>query len=711
MCYSREKSPNSHTILHPSYAILSSSQLIDYGQIWHNKNEKKLLSLANMKKKNRLGQRARKGFVNGIDKKWDHLDAREHGTCPEELPTEKAKREGLAHGMARDSSEFDDGFRPYSEYRENNYHPSEFESEESEDVDEDTLDTNVGDLPMKPLPWLAQNGVCVSSGLLKVGSSPIRYAGRGVFATQIIRKGSVIMTSPLLAMRREDFTIYKSNPEEVLVRDIVDTTKVVGTELLFNYAFTHPNSPLYLIPSGPMVNYINHGGRKNANVEIRWPKGGSNTAKLFEWAYNQERSSHFDNDFESKTFDNPNPWLKDHPIDVMERSGKLAFEYVALRDIKVGDEILIDYGELWEDAWLEFSSQHPYSRSGYFRHAIGVPSGFFPDNWMNVSDVYEIAEIQDLENKPLTPGEVLPMTWAHNGKPVGSKYAYIVGLQKGFSDKFLEYSEKQGVIELYRKLLTEQEGYHLDSDAFAVYKPGLMTNVSNSESDKLAEFFAHRYNSINYKFNMHFVAPWNEVARKNMLTTLGDTGFDLAIKGIGERFGYDNMTCFLGSYMGVTHCDKAKMHSDIYATNDKSWNIVFPLITVNGTDPELNIMSEDMNTAIGVNYLKDVAYAIGDFGYHQTRPIKYYDPDEDDTEDDDPMVANGVPIRVVFGAYCSQVDETNVAMLRHIYDGDDPAPFADQFKDLPMKEIHWDRDGKSTLAQPSGEGYAACPDV
>ena len=75
------------------------------------------------------------------------------------------------------------------------------------------------------------------------------------------------------------------------------------------------------------------------------------------------------------------------------------------------------------------------------------------------------------------------------------------------------------------------------------------------------------------------------------------------------------------------------------------------------------------------------------------------------------MVANGVPIRVVFGAYCSQVDETNVAMLRHIYDGDDPAPFADQFKDLPMKEIHWDRDGKSTLAQPSGEGYAACPDV
>ncbi len=56
------------------------------------------------------------------------------------------------------------------------------------------------------------------------------------------------------------------------------------------------------------------------------------------------------------------------------------------------------------------------------------------------------------------------------------------------------------------------------------------------------------------------------------------------------------------------------MHSDIYATDDKSWNIIFPLITVEGTDPELDIMAEDMNTIIGVHYLRDVAYAIGDFG-------------------------------------------------------------------------------------------------
>lgn len=56
-------------------------------------------------------------------------------------------------------------------------------------------------------------------------------------------------------------------------------------------------------------------------------------------------------------------------------------------------------------------------------------------------------------------------------------------------------------------------------------------------------------------------------------------------------------------------------------------------------------------------------YALGDWGFHQTRRLKY-----DDAKGTDAM-ANG--LRVVFGAYCAQIDESNVAMIRHIYDGDD----------------------------------------
>ena len=57
----------------------------------------------------------------------------------------------------------------------------------------------------------------------------------------------------------------------------------------------------------------------------------------------------------------------------------------------------------------------------------------------------------------------------------------------------------------------------------------------------------------------------------------------------------------------------------------------------------------------------------------------YYHPKEDDGEKTG-LMANGVPIRVVFGSYCAQIDESNVAMIRHVYDGDDVSssvPFDD----------------------------------
>jgi hypothetical protein len=595
--------------------------LLDYGDYWHGRMGEKLRGWqrrkereANMKEEEKV--RKLQGFVEGIDRKWDMMDNREKYQCPEELPTEEGKRDRIKVGMALDSSELKDGNKPYSSYRQNTHHPFADADEHPNEVETGPIPSpRVADDIIRSLPWLNKHGVCLSSGKLSVGDSPIPYAGRGVFTNTHVKKGDVLLTSPLLAIRKEDTKIYKSNPDEKFVRNVVDKSTIIGHEMLLNYAFGHENSPMLLIPLAPLANFINHGGEmksdkpksKGANVQVRWPEDSSNAAKLFAWAYQHKmfEDQEFD---ENKIKDLPiNPWLKDHPIDVMERSGKLALEYVALRDIHNGEEILIDYGPLWEKAWMELARTSPYSRSGYLRHSIGVPDGFYPENWLNVSDKYEIAEVDDLINHRLV-GKAVALTWKHNGKPVSSKYAYAIGLPKGFSERFLEYSKANGIIELYRKLLTEQEGFHLPSDGFSVYKPRSL--VSDDEAAKTnateMEFFAHRYHSDQWNFNMHFVSAWEEKARKSVLAALGEAGFDVALKGIGERFGYDNLTCFHASYMGVTHCDKSKMHSDIYATEDKSWNIVFPLITVEGTSPELDIMAEDMNTVIGVHYLKDV---------------------------------------------------------------------------------------------------------
>ena len=372
--------------------------------------------------------------MEGIDRKWERQSDVERKKCPRELATERAKRDLAGDGGEGDAH----SWRPFSEYRENDHHPGDRRRRPRTWTPAVRRPRDHRDIT-RPLEWLDENGVCLSSGRLRAGPTVSR--GDGVFAaTTGIGEGEVLLTTPLIAMREEDFLIYKTDPTQEYVRNEIDKTSVVGTELLLNYAYNHPDSPLYLVPTAPLANLFNHGGPSSgggANVRVRWPEPGSSAARLFEWAYGQEHGNRFDTDFGKKDFADPNPWLGDHPIDVMERSGKLAFEYVALREIEEGEELLIDYGRLWEESWNEYEGLHPDARTDYFRHSIGVPDGLFPENWHHVSDRYEVAEIRDLENEPLEPGVAVPLTWVHNGKPVGSKWAYAVGLESGFSERFL----------------------------------------------------------------------------------------------------------------------------------------------------------------------------------------------------------------------------------------------------------------------------------
>jgi hypothetical protein len=101
-------------------------------------------------------------------------------------------------------------------------------------------------------------------------------------------------------------------------------------------------------------------------------------------------------------------------LDVLNESGKLMMEFVALRDLQPGEEIFIDYGHEWEASWEEHSV-------GEFRNEIGMPDGFFPDNWMKTSAVYEVASFA-----PLKPGEVVHLKWDHNGEPPISDSAHAV---------------------------------------------------------------------------------------------------------------------------------------------------------------------------------------------------------------------------------------------------------------------------------------------
>lgn len=99
-------------------------------------------------------------------------------------------------------------------------------------------------------------------------------------------------------------------------------------QLLLNYCFGHANSNLLLSPYGSFTSLINHSS-KNPNACIEWA----------------EYMRHGD-------------WCDDS-IDFFENESHsgLVIDFIALRDIHEGEEVLNDCGKEWEDAWNEHLSK------------------------------------------------------------------------------------------------------------------------------------------------------------------------------------------------------------------------------------------------------------------------------------------------------------------------------------------------------------------
>jgi hypothetical protein len=89
---------------------------------------------------------------------------------------------------------------------------------------------------------------------------------------------------------------------------------------------THPSIFVaFFHQLGPGVNFVNH-NQTMANVKIQWA--------------DPARSNHM-------------PHLLDFSLAYLEtdKTAKLAFEMVATKPIKRGEEVFLNYGDAWEEAW------------------------------------------------------------------------------------------------------------------------------------------------------------------------------------------------------------------------------------------------------------------------------------------------------------------------------------------------------------------------
>jgi hypothetical protein len=174
---------------------------------------------------------------------------------------------------------------------------------------------------IRELSWLEKHGQCMDN--IKVGQSQNPDVGRGAFANRFIPKGGLVAPAPLIHIPDSSvLTMYDPSGADEKGNVLPDLEWPVTSQLLLNYCFGHQESTLLLCPFGYLTAFINH-SHDNPNTRIRW------TRKM-----RHPRWRH----------DSIEEWGR------VNHAG-LSFDFVALRDIQEGEEILIDYGEAWEEAW------------------------------------------------------------------------------------------------------------------------------------------------------------------------------------------------------------------------------------------------------------------------------------------------------------------------------------------------------------------------
>jgi hypothetical protein len=216
---------------------------------------------------------------------------------------------------------------------------------------------------------LKEKGICLSN--VMIASSTIHIANMGLHAFKPFSKGELITISPVL----------------ILPMKVVEET--INSSVLMNYVWTEPGARVGLFPLSHLA-MINHASpasdwmdglqdsenaqnddllaQMHANVEVRW-------FDLREYpSHKHEPSYRYTPDELQNTFER----MVDTPYAPLE------IALYATRDIALGDELFVDYGDAWQHAWQNWLYD-VQDASSLFRHPIHLPKGMLPEQWFHTT--------------------------------------------------------------------------------------------------------------------------------------------------------------------------------------------------------------------------------------------------------------------------------------------------------------------------------------
>ena len=272
----------------------------------------------------------------------------------------------------------------------------------------------------RTIEWLQENGICLDHIQAKTKST-IPQAGSGAFAKRSLPKGSLVAPAPVIHMHRGHVDLLFADQGQVLWH---------GHQLLLNYLYGHPSTSLLFFPYSPVANFINHS--PEPNVELRW----------------SSRMSHPE-------------WMNRATDEVLAESSKsgLMMEIVAVRDIQVDDEILLDYGREWEAAWKNHVENWQPPLTSKTLHPV--------EDYWNQTKLPTFDDLGSIEIEPLARN-VMTVCWVYDKEFEGLDEEYTWPQSTKTDDlsmthpcTLLSRNEVNGTFEYTANVTTEKREYRV----------------------------------------------------------------------------------------------------------------------------------------------------------------------------------------------------------------------------------------------------------
>ena len=213
-----------------------------------------------------------------------------------------------------------------------------------------TTTTTTTTTPGRSVQWLTQNGICLDN--IKPGRSKVKDAGRGALATRFIPQGSIVTSLPLVVIPHRDALLFPKPLKKTTTKKKKKQKSKFDKQLLLNYCFGHNESSVLFYPTSPVVNFINHAPTTLSDPIIATDVATATATdvidkKKYTANVKMQWSTSFHNHIGTD-------WPQTLNLDQLKnKQSGLIMELIATRDISPKEEILLDYGLTWSDAWTK----------------------------------------------------------------------------------------------------------------------------------------------------------------------------------------------------------------------------------------------------------------------------------------------------------------------------------------------------------------------